>query len=90
MELGRCQSINFGMRLNTDLVQNPKARAVTNAIAERLSPLKTNAMGFFSGTDMVRLSIHQGTGKSRVIKIDPANVDLDAIEERVRQTVAMA
>lgn len=90
MELGRCQSVNFGMRLDTHLVEGRKARTVTNALAERLLPLKTNAMGFFSGTDMVRLSIQNGTGKSRVIRFDPANADLNDIAQRVERTVAMA
>lgn len=90
MELGRCQSVNFGMKVDTSKVQGREAREVADRLAKWLLPVQTNATAVAVGDHMLKLTIHAGDGTTRAVKFSVADADLGKIAQRVQRTVGIA
>lgn len=89
MDVGRCQSVNFGMNVDTRLVQGRNARRVADKLATWLSPINTSAVGVVRGDHHIKLSISNG-GQRHEIKFPVAGADLGSIVTRVKNTVGIA
>lgn len=90
MEIGRCQSVNFGMNLDTSKVQGREAKRVADKLAAWLLPVETKATATAIGDHMIKLTIHAGDGTTRLVKFSVADANLGKIAQRVQKTVGIA